>query len=350
VVRALLVVIAMKASPQLLALACVAFGVVAGCGGRSPIEPSDRGSAGGIGGGSTGGQGGTAGTAGAGGTGGSAVDCGPNSHAIYCPDCEGNRVFNRCFDDPGALAACPTLTCPAPPRCEELDEASCKTRADCQAYQCPDCEGGQTFLNCAPPGVGPGFECQLCPSSCAGLDETACANGCIPEYCPNCDGGRTFEGCAAPGGAGIACGLDCPQAVGCDGLGEMACIARTDCRPGYCGCPGEQMFTSCLASNEAVACPAYACPAAAPCATVTTEAACDQRNDCHSVFVSNAIADCVVNGGCTFFTHCADGGKASCNGAPACQITAPYCEAPAFVVSYTGSCYEGCVRATECGP
>jgi hypothetical protein len=27
----------------------------------------------------------------------------------------------------------------------------------------------------------------------------------------------------------------------------------------------------------------------------------------------------------------------------------PYCEGPAYVVSYTGSCYEGCVPAAACG-
>jgi len=32
-----------------------------------------------------------------------------------------------------------------------------------------------------------------------------------------------------------------------------------------------------------------------------------------------------------------------------CAIVPPHCEQP-YVLSYTGICYEGCVRATECMP
>jgi hypothetical protein len=57
-----------------------------------------------------------------------------------------------------------------------------------------------------------------------------------------------------------------------------------------------------------------------------------------------------VAGCCASFSRCSDGGKASCMGAPVCQIATPYCEGPAYVLSYTVSCYEGCVRPSECGP
>jgi hypothetical protein len=32
-----------------------------------------------------------------------------------------------------------------------------------------------------------------------------------------------------------------------------------------------------------------------------------------------------------------------------CKIATPYCEGPAYVLSYTSNCYEGCVPAAACG-
>ena len=87
-----------------------------------------------------------------------------------------------------------------------------------------------------------------------------------------------------------------------------------------------------------------------PCANVATLAACDARTDCHSVFVDPGTCGCNAVGCCARFSRCADGGKALCKGTPICQIATPYCEAPANVVSYTASCYEGCVRPRECAP
>jgi hypothetical protein len=57
----------------------------------------------------------------------------------------------------------------------------------------------------------------------------------------------------------------------------------------------------------------------------------------------------VASGCCMKFSRCADG-AANCKGGNiACTIATPHCEAP-YVLSYTQSCYEGCVRATECAP
>jgi hypothetical protein len=85
-----------------------------------------------------------------------------------------------------------------------------------------------------------------------------------------------------------------------------------------------------------------------PCAQATTKDACEARPDCHSVFVDGRDCGCAALGCCTRFSRCADGGAAVCK-APAisCDAATPYCEGP-FVVSYSGSCYEGCVQATDC--
>jgi hypothetical protein len=86
------------------------------------------------------------------------------------------------------------------------------------------------------------------------------------------------------------------------------------------------------------------------CGDVTTQAACDARSDCHSVFVDPRGCACAALGCCARFSRCADGDRAFCIAGPiACDQVAPYCEGP-YVVSYTQSCYEGCVRATECVP
>ncbi len=299
----------MKASPRILVLACVALGVFAAACGGVTLQPSDGGSTGGHGGGggSSGGQSGSAGSGGTGGSGGAQCDsldettCKTRADctAQYCHACPNQSQFEGC-----TTVGAPPMECAeecVEAACGDLAEAACSNRADCQTYYCSDCKGGQTFIDCGTPGGGPGIECQVCPASCAGLDETACTNGCIPEYCPNCDGGRTFEGCSPP-------------------------------------------------NSGAIACPATACPAPAPCSTVTTEAACNARTDCHSVFDDPGTCGCNAVGCCAHFSWCADGAKASCGGVPLCQVVGPYCDGTAYVVSYTASCFEGCVRPSECGP
>jgi hypothetical protein len=87
-----------------------------------------------------------------------------------------------------------------------------------------------------------------------------------------------------------------------------------------------------------------------PCADATTLETCDARSDCHSVFEDPRNCACAALGCCARFARCADGARAVCTGgAIACDALTPYCEAP-YVVSYTQNCYEGCVRATACGP
>jgi hypothetical protein len=85
----------------------------------------------------------------------------------------------------------------------------------------------------------------------------------------------------------------------------------------------------------------------AKCGDVTTLAECEARSDCHSVFVDPGDCGCATLGCCTRFESCADGDKAKCTGTVLCEVDPPRCEG-SYVVSYQGSCYEGCVKQTDC--
>jgi hypothetical protein len=239
--------------------------------------------------------------------------------------------------------------------CEGLTEGTCGARQGCQQLYCATCAGGRSFVGCGALG-GDGAACPLtiCLPSCADLrDETSCKArpDCKPLSCSDCRGGQTFAGCDAPGGAGVACGACPPPSPSCASLGETACKARSDCSARNCStCGGPAAFSACYRTGDTPPiCLAIPCPQPAPCSFLN-ESSCDARTDCHSVFVDKPICDCAVAGCCASFSRCADGGKAACKGTPACQIATPYCEAPAYVVSYTANCYEGCVRPTECAP
>jgi hypothetical protein len=83
------------------------------------------------------------------------------------------------------------------------------------------------------------------------------------------------------------------------------------------------------------------------CSQITTQSACDLRGDCHSVFANNNTCSCDGGSCCMQFSHCADGLNANCAGPALCEVASPNCPAP-YAVSYAGSCYEGCVRQSEC--
>ncbi len=404
VVRALLIVTAMKASTRVLAVAWVVLGVfAAACGGRSPIEPGD-----GSAGGHTGSGGRDGGldtgtvcrgldeatcTATPGCTAGTCGRCSATPAFEYCyragvdappvcveppcvpPPCDGlgetscngsigctAQYCHVCPNQQPTFAGCtapgaPPVECPAEEcvevSCGSLDLATCKTRSDCQVYSCGNC-GGQPFVGCGAQGGGVACPAIACvpPPPCSGLDQASCSarSDCQTESCPNCDGGVGFAGCIAPGEPQVQCPVACIGEPPCNQLSESQCTTRGDCAPGYCpNCGGGQRFVGCAAPGTAFNCP-LACPAPAACSTVITEAACNARTDCHSVFVDPGTCDCTGSGCCAHFSRCADGAKASCTGTPLCQIVTPYCDPDAFVVSYTASCYEGCVRPTECGP
>jgi hypothetical protein len=86
------------------------------------------------------------------------------------------------------------------------------------------------------------------------------------------------------------------------------------------------------------------------CSQLTTQAACDQRGDCHSVSEQQSTCNCSTPGCCMTFDRCDSGGAVSCNGPVACSATTPLCQAP-YVVQYgSGSfgCFYGCVLASKC--
>ncbi len=297
----------MKASsPRILALA-FAFGVVAaGCGGVT-LHPSDGGSNAGHGGGSgsTGGHPGSAGTGGSGGT-----------------------------------------------PCAGLDENTCGTRLDCTSQYCRVCPKQQpTFAGCAAPGAPP-VECpgeECVEVSCGTLDEASCKtrSDCEGYYCPGCVSPR-FVGCGVPGGDDACPAVDC--AAPCSGLDETTCNTRSDCKAGYCTGCSRRTFVGCGDPSTAFVC-TDGCQLPGPCRSEATAASCDTRTDCHSVFTESVTCDCAVAGCCATFAGCADGAKASCTGTtPLCKSRGPYCDGVAYVVSYTASCFEGCVRPSECGP
>jgi hypothetical protein len=83
------------------------------------------------------------------------------------------------------------------------------------------------------------------------------------------------------------------------------------------------------------------------CSEVTTQAACDERNDCHSVFEAPSTCSCASPGCCTVWKTCADGDYANCTGPAACNSAQPPCQLP-YVVAYKSLCYEGCVQQDDC--
>jgi hypothetical protein len=86
------------------------------------------------------------------------------------------------------------------------------------------------------------------------------------------------------------------------------------------------------------------------CSAAIVLADCDARPGCHPVFIDQMVCGCAAPGCCIHYQRCTEGKKATCT-PPAgfgCTIQQPSCEGP-YVVGYTSNCYEGCVRATDCG-
>lgn len=190
--------------------------------------------------------------------------------------------------------------------CVQLNEAECRGRTDCAVSTCGiACGTGMAFHQCYDPASEP------------------------PPSCPD---------------SGVVCPPACSTLTD-----EASCTARSDCRANRCPtCDGSSSFFTCVpATTSAIICPAIACPAA--CSITTTQESCDARPDCHSVFVDPGTCGCAAVGCCARFSRCADG-KAVCTPPQVtCKIATPYCEGPAYVLSYTSNCYEGCVPAAACG-
>jgi hypothetical protein len=155
-------------------------------------------------------------------------------------------------------------------------------------------------------------------------------------------GGVGSGGTSAGGATGVDAGM-CPAGeIWCPGCtpGSGGCgttCTGMACPPPDAGCVG----TACsqdAGSNQDV-------PPA--CSQIRTQAACDQRSDCHSVSVDQANRACATPGCCAKFDHCDDGGTVACSGQVSCTQATPYCETP-YAVQYQHNCFNGCVLASKC--
>jgi hypothetical protein len=175
----------------------------------------------------------------------------------------------------------------------------------------------------------------------------AACGGVLQVQSPDGSGEIDQDGGAAP--CGQPGGAACPAP--CSSLDEASCKARSDCRADTCqGCNGSgRFFSGCsdAAGRPFTGC-ILLCPAL-PCMQLATKEACEDRDDCHPVFVDGRDCDCLALGCCARFSYCADHSVALCEAPPiVCDAVTPYCEGP-YVVGYTNGCYEGCVQSSDCG-
>jgi hypothetical protein len=240
--------------------------------------------------------------------------------------------------------------------CEGLTDSACGARPGCAVAHLCACPG-EPSTRCVSVDSGTPLNCTLdifCPPDpCGGLSENACSAqpGCTVATCPTCDGTPTFAGCYSAGISGPQCppgGGACPPSLLCRELSEAVCPSVPGCAPSYCpACPG-QYFTGCGATDTTPApCPITSCPP--PCASETTLAGCETHAGCHAVFAVQGACSCPTLACCTNFSRCADGARAICKKGDGvtCRVATPSCEEP-YVVSYTDTCYEGCVLGNFC--
>jgi hypothetical protein len=202
------------------------------------------------------------------------------------------------------------------------------------------------------------------------------AGGAIGAGGVSASGGNAKTGGATSAGGGVGTGGANPSG-GIIGLGGSGAGGDTKsdagCASGWTMCCGQ-----CLSPQAGICAPcsgtggvgqtggapgtggggaggaadaAAADAASGTCSTLTTQAVCDSRSDCHSVFVDPNDCKCATAGCCAQFNSCANGGRAKCDGQGlACGAKTPYCAGP-YVVSYTNTvnvCFEGCVLQNEC--
>jgi hypothetical protein len=147
-------------------------------------------------------------------------------------------------------------------------------------------------------------------------------------------------GPADSGDSGPPCGwLNDPQ----------TCAVSGRCAVATCpGCNGLVTFAGCTdPGNMAPSCdPAPIC--VHPCNQINTADGCSLNTTCHPVFWDNQPCSCPTQDCCTHFAFCAPNARAQCIPPPLlCTQPPPVCES-GYQVSYSGTCYEGCVKTTEC--
>ena len=168
-------------------------------------------------------------------------------------------------------------------------------------------------------------------------------------------GGTGPGGTSGRGGAGGS-GVGGTGAGGI-GAGGSSVVDAGVCPSGQIWCPGCTPGTgSCGAACLGLVCPALDAgtvdallsqDAPVQCSQIRTQAACDQRSDCHAVNFASKDCGCSTPGCCTTFDYCEYGGAVACNGRVTCSSATPFCEAP-YVVQYQSNCFSGCVLASKC--
>jgi hypothetical protein len=168
-------------------------------------------------------------------------------------------------------------------------------------------------------------------------------------------GSSSTDGCntciCMAGGAWGCTARACPPDAAADAPADAGL-----CPTGQRWCPGCTAGTGTCSPAGGV-CPASPCPvpdggdvdaSVLACSQLTTQAACQARSDCHTIFSDPGTCGCAAAGCCARFSRCADG-KAVCT-KPAqfsCAMVQPYCESP-YVLAYRDSCFEGCVLGSDC--
>jgi hypothetical protein len=228
------------------------------------------------------------------------------------------------------------------------------------------CTSRDTLLDGLPPGAG-GSGAASGAGGAGG--SSGSSGGSAPTGGTQASGGSSGRGGAATGGTGGATGGGAGASTGGNGgaggsgqagsgganvggsgggSGEAGSTGGTggaeQCPPGQMWCPGCTPGTG----SCGVACTGAAC---SECSFASTFEECEARPECHSVFVDPGTCGCATVGCCADFSHCADGAQADCLGAQVmCDAMTPFCDNPAYVLSYSGFCYEGCVDPKDCAP
>jgi hypothetical protein len=195
-------------------------------------------------------------------------------------------------------------------------------------------------IDCTPAGTEP------CQWMCQSVNyQLPSGDYAVTISAPGFDS-STIEFSVAPttgcGCCGCPCSFGYNGQVMLEGPGEMdGCCTDRQSDPANCGQCGNVCSTG--------TCNAGQCPGETDCSALTTLEACEASSECHSVFVDPGTCGCEGIGCCASFSRCADGDWANCTGGNVtCDAVTPHCESPAYVVSYSGSCYEGCVAPKDC--
>jgi hypothetical protein len=132
---------------------------------------------------------------------------------------------------------------------------------------------------------------------------------------------------------------------GCMGLQEQMCLTTHGCEAHYCmGC-NSTFFSGCTETGAPPPpCPLIVCPV---CTAHADETSCRADSNCHPVFADQTPCTCSPVGCCMHYSFCAEGRPALCMGTPTCGQAPPLCEGN-YQISYTQTCYEGCVTPDEC--